>query len=64
MKTLRRRRRDPEERPNEQDAREESGQPNPSRTDILAVIIALFQLVFPVILGLVIVGAIVALVLR
>jgi hypothetical protein len=35
-----------------------------SRTDILAVIIAMFQLVLPLIGGLIIVGAIVALILH
>jgi hypothetical protein len=64
MRLLRRRRRDSENRPDEEDARQENGTPNPSRTDILAGIIALFELILPLILGLLVVGVIVDLILR
>lgn len=38
--------------------------PEPSRKDIVAVIIAMFQLFLPLIVGLIVVGAVVALILR
>ncbi len=38
--------------------------PELSRQDILAVVIAMFQLFLPLIVGLIIVGAVVALILR
>ena len=55
------------ERSSPRNAENSSGErkdPKLSRTDIVAVIIALFQLVLPLIGGLIIVGAIVALILR
>lgn len=38
--------------------------PQPSRKDIVAVIIAMFQLFLPLIVGLIVVGVVVALILR
>jgi hypothetical protein len=38
--------------------------PEPSRKDIVAIILAMFQLFFPLVVALIIVGAIVALILR
>jgi hypothetical protein len=55
------------ERPSPRNAEDSSGQrkdPELTRTDIVAIIIAMFQLVLPLIAGLIIVGAIVALILR
>lgn len=64
MRRSRKRDREPENAPNEGSVLLGEGAPKPSRTDILAVIIALFQLVLPLVLGLLIVGVIIALILR
>jgi hypothetical protein len=55
------------ERPSVQDLPSPSDgrmDPEPSRKDIVAVIIAMFQLFLPLIVGLIVVGAVVALILR
>jgi hypothetical protein len=64
MRRIGRKGREPKDVRSEEDTPAGNGQPKPSRTDIVAVIIALFQLILPLILGLFIVGVIVALILR
>jgi hypothetical protein len=50
--------------PRTEDSPSERKAPELSRKDVLAVILAMFQLFLPLIAGLLIVGAIVALILR
>ncbi|MCX6094611.1 MAG: hypothetical protein NTY63_07330 [Candidatus Bipolaricaulota bacterium] len=64
MKIGRPRKEEPEIAPGAEDSGAERKAPELSRKDILAVIIAMFQLFLPLIVGLVIVGAVVALILR
>jgi hypothetical protein len=56
-----------ESAPSEDSANDQTGeqqQPEMSGKDIVAVIIAMFQLVLPLVAGLILVGAIVAILLR
>lgn len=64
MKISKQRKEEPELTPGAGDSGAERKAPELSRQDILAVVIAMFQLFLPLIVGLIIVGAVVALILR
>ncbi len=64
MKALRKEKDERAGAPDEGGAGDERKMNEPSRKDMLAVMLAMFQLFLPAILGLILVGVVVALILR
>ena len=64
MKALRKEKDERAGAPDEGDTGDERKVNEPSRKDMLAVMLAMFQLFLPAILGLILVGVVVALILR